>query len=211
MKALFLSVLSRTLWTWVRRLGGLALILTGVIDNSAIPLPGSTDIFLILLTAHNRAWWPYYALMATVVAVVGGYLTYRLAEKGGEQTLEKKIGKRRSKKVYEAFKKYGFLAIFVGVLLPPPFPAVPFLMVAGVLRYPRRSFLSAVALGRSVRFFILGYLSHIYGRVIASWLASEYKPILYVLLGLVLVGGGFCLLYIKWYVPKVSKTRGALV
>lgn len=36
--------------------------------------PGSVDVFLILLSAHRRAWWAYYALMATLGEVLGGYL-----------------------------------------------------------------------------------------------------------------------------------------
>ncbi len=32
----------------------------------------------------------YYAFMGTVGEVAGGYLTYRLAAKGGEETLERK-------------------------------------------------------------------------------------------------------------------------
>src|SRR5690242_2174943 len=92
-------------WTWLQRLGGPGLILLGLMDNSAIPLPGSMDLLVILLSAHHRAWWLYYALMATIGAVIGGYLTYRLAEKGGEETLEKKVGKRRAEKVYRRFEK----------------------------------------------------------------------------------------------------------
>ena len=88
MRVLASFVLAGSFWTWLQRLGGPGLILLGVVDNSAIPLPGSMDLLVILLSAHHREWWPYYALMATVGAIVGGYLTYRLAEKGGEETLE---------------------------------------------------------------------------------------------------------------------------
>jgi membrane protein YqaA with SNARE-associated domain len=149
MRNLLISVLLvNPVWTWLHRLGGPGLILLGLADNSLIPLPGSVDVFVILLAAHRREWWPYYAFMATVGAVIGGYLTYRLAEKGGEETLERRVGKQQAQKVYKRFAKRGFITVFIGSILPPPFPMVPFLMAAGVLQYPRQKFLSALSAGR---------------------------------------------------------------
>src|SRR5690242_17628468 len=101
MRALAFWLASKVLWKWVLRLGGPGLILVGLIDNSVIPIPGGMDLFLILLTARNREFWAYYGGMAVVGAVVGGYVTYRLAKKGGKEGMEKKIGKKRAEKVYK--------------------------------------------------------------------------------------------------------------
>lgn len=190
------------LWKWLQRLGGPGLIALGLVDNSAIPVPGSMDLLVIVLAAHHRGWWPYYAFMATVGAVVGGYLTYRLAEKGGEATLEKKVGKRRAEKVYKRFKKHGFSTIVVGAILPPPFPIVPFLLAAGALHYPRKNFIAALATGRAIRFFTVAYLAHVYGTAITHWLSQYYKPVLYALIALAVLGGVAALMYFKWYRPK---------
>lgn len=186
----------------MHRLGGPGLILLGIVDNSAIPIPGGMDVFVILLSAHRREWWLYYALMAVIGAVLGGYLTYRLAEKGGEETLKKEIGKDRAQKVYNKFKKRGFATIAVSAVLPPPFPMVPVLMAAGVLQYPRKKFPAALSVGRAVRFFILALLGRIYGTAIISSLRIYYKPVLYSLVGLVVLGGVAVLVYFKWYRPK---------
>jgi hypothetical protein len=59
-------VIVNPLWTWLQRLGGPGLIALGLADNSAIPLPGSMDLLVILLSAHQPQRWPYYAFMATV-------------------------------------------------------------------------------------------------------------------------------------------------
>ena len=190
------------LWTWLHRFGGPGLILLGLLDNSAIPLPGSMDVFVILLSAHHRAWWPYYAFMAVVGAVLGGYVTYRLAEKGGEETLEKKIGKKKAEKVYQRFRKRGFITIAVGAVLPPPFPIVPVLVAAGALQYPKKNFLAALAIGRAVRFFILAYLAHLYGKQIVGWGARYYQPIFWSLIALAVLGGVAALVYFLWYRPK---------
>jgi len=193
------------IWTWLHRLGGPGLILLGIIDNSAIPLPGSMDVFVILLAAHHRGWWPYYAFMAVVGAVVGGYITYRLAEKGGEETLEKKVGKQRAEKVYGQFKKHGFGTIAISAILPPPFPIVPFLIAAGALQYPKKNFIAALATGRAIRFFGLAYLGHIYGIQIVGWLLRYYKPLLYTLIGLAVVGGLGALVYFVWWRPRKQR------
>ena len=190
------------LWTWLHRLGGPGLILLGLLDNSAIPVPGSMDVFVILLAAHRRAWWPYYSFMAVVGAAIGGYVTYRLAEKGGEETLEKKIGKRQAQKVYDRFKKRGFGTIAVSAVLPPPFPMVPVLMAAGVLQYPRKKFLAALASGRAARYFALAIMGRFYGTAILATLNRYYEPLLYILIALAALAGVAALLYFEVYRPR---------
>ncbi len=202
MHAISMIVVGGGIWRWLLRLGGPGLILIGLIDNSVIPIPGGMDLFVILLTAHHREWWAYYALFAVAGAVMGGYLTFRLAKKGGKESLEKKIGKKRSEKVYKKFEKGGFWSIVVGSILPPPFPLVPVLMAAGIMQYPRKHFLTALAMGRGVRFFIIAYLGKLYGTAIVGWLGRYYKPFLYVLIALGVLGGIGTLLYFKWYRPK---------
>lgn len=188
-----------SVWGWVHRLGGPGLILIGLIDNSVIPIPGGMDVFVVVLAAHHRAWWFYYGFMATVGALAGGYVTYRLAEKGGRPALEKKIGKERAEKVYKRFEKGGFSTLVVGSILPPPFPLVPVIMTAGVMRYPPQKFLSALAAGRAARFFALAFLARLYGTMILGLIRHYYKPLLYVFIGLGVAAGVTALAYFKKY------------
>lgn len=160
------------------------------------------DAAVILLTAYHRSLWPYYALMATVGAVVGGFLTFRLGEKGGEETLEKKVGKKRSQKVYALFQKRGFRTIAISAMMPPPFPMAPMLIAAGVMHYPLKKFFASLSLGRGLRFLAVAYLGHVYGESIIRMLSQYYKPLLYTLIGLAALGGIGALLYFKWYRPK---------
>jgi len=189
-------------WKWFLRLGGPGLIFIGAIDSSFIPLPGSTDLSVILLTSRKPEWWLYYAVMATVGGLIGGYLTYRLAKKGGKEGLEKKIGPAKAKKIYKRFEKSGFITILLGSLLPPPFPLVPVLMAAGVLQYSPRRFLPALGIGRGTRFFIVALLGRLYGTAIVGWLGRYYKPFLYFLIAAAVLGSIATLLYFKWYRPR---------
>ena len=117
----------RSVRRWIFHLGGLGFIPLGLLDSSMIPLPGSVDVLTIVLSAGNQGLWLYYALMATVGSVIGGFVTYRLARKGGKETLERKFPARRLEKVYKIFRRWGFGAIAIAALLPPPAPTVPFL------------------------------------------------------------------------------------
>jgi membrane protein YqaA with SNARE-associated domain len=194
-------------WQIIHRLGGPGLILLGLIDNSFVPVPGSMDIFLIVLTTHNRQWWLYYALMATVGAVSGGYLTYRMAEKGGEEVFEKKLGKTRVENVYKRFEQRGFWTVCLAVMIPPPFPAVPFLMAAGILHYPRSKFLAAAAVGRSVRFLSLAFLAKTLGGRIVSQFNQYSRPFLYAFIALSVAAACATLMYFLWYRRKGQKTK----
>ena len=186
--SLLAAAINKTLLHVVKRLGGPGLIAVGLVDNSVIPLPGGMDAATILLAAaHHEPWW-YYAMMATMGSLIGGYLTYRLGVKGGEETLQKKMSKRRADQVSNIFRRYGFWSISVNAVIPPPMPIVPILIVAGALQYPRRKFLAALALGRGARYMLLAFLGHVYGRSILHWLTKYYQPLLYALIGLAVLG-----------------------
>lgn len=208
-------VANKTIWRLLQHMGGPGLIVLGLVDNSAIPLPGSMDLLTIVLSAaHKEPWW-YYAVMATIGSIIGGYLTYRLGIQGGKETLEKKLSKKRAAQVYGIFERYGFWSVAIGAICPPPVPFVPFLLAAGAMHYPRRNFLGALVLGRGVRYTLLAYLGSLYERQILGWLGRYYRPLLYVLIALAVVGG-LAALYFWWRNRhgskrgRGSKTRGPM-
>ena len=153
-----------------------------------IPLTGSMDVLTIWLAARHREPWPYYALMATLGGVIGGYITYSLARKGGEQAMERKLSKKRAAQVCKAFGRWGFAAVAIPALLPPPFPFVPFLLAAGAMQYSRKKFLAALALGRGVRYSIVAAIGFVYGRHILRFFARYNKLAVGILIGLAIVG-----------------------
>ncbi len=187
-----------TLWQHLRRMGGPGLVVLGIADNSVVPVTGSMDVLCIWLAARHREPWFYYAFMATLGALIGGYITYALARKGGEQTLERRLSKKKGDLVRQKFKRWGFLGVAVPALLPPPFPIVPFLVAAGALDYSRKKFLGALALGRGVRYIIEAFLGFHYGRHILRFFREYYKPALGILIGLAVLGAILTLIeYLK--------------
>jgi membrane protein YqaA with SNARE-associated domain len=175
--AALLPTAARSVRRWMFHLGGLGLIPLGLLDNSPIPLPGAMDIATILLSARQEQLWLYYASLATAGSLIGGFVTYRLARKGGKEALERRFSRRQVDKVCGIFGRWGFGAIAIAALLPPPVPMVPFLFAAGAMQYPVRKFLAALALGRIPRYMILAYLSKRYGRQIIAFIREHGHPV----------------------------------
>jgi membrane protein YqaA with SNARE-associated domain len=170
---------------WIYQLGGLGFIPLGLLDNSVIPLPGSMDILTIFLSTRQERLWFYYASMATVGSVIGGFVTYRLARKGGKETLTRRFSASTLEKVYKIFERWGLAAIAIPAVLPPPAPMLPFLFAAGSMQYPVRKFLFALTLGRIVRYTLLAFLAARYGGPILAFLSQHAHPGLFIVVGLI--------------------------
>jgi membrane protein YqaA with SNARE-associated domain len=187
-----------SIWPFVHRFGALVFIPLALLDSSVIPTPGSMDALLVVLCAAHRGLWWYYALAATGSSVLGAYVSYRIAQKGGKEALEKKLGKR-AEKIYAKFESWGFGSLMVGAMAPPPIPFGPFVMAAGALQYPVKKFLAAVALGRAIRYTIVAQITIQFGRHIFRFFSTYYKPAMWTLIVLAVLGGLIGLFYyLRW-------------
>jgi membrane protein YqaA with SNARE-associated domain len=191
-----------TAWQQLRRMGGPGLVLLGIADNSVIPLTGSMDVLTIWLAARHHEPWPYYALMATLGAVIGGYITYALARKGGKEAMERKLSKKRAAQFSKAFARWGFAAVAIPAVLPPPFPFVPFLLAAGAMQYSRKKFLAALTLGRGVRYTVGAWLGFHYGRHILRFFSRYDKLAIAILIVLAVIGAILSLIQYHAYKSK---------
>src|SRR5580700_7223793 len=196
--------LEHSMRRWLVHLGALGFIPLGLLDSSVIPLPGSMDVLTIVLAARDAKLWPYYAVMATVGSVLGGFVTYKLARKGGKESLARKVSAKTLKRVYGIFERWGFAAIVIPALLPPPMPLVPFVLAAGAMQYSVKKFLLAMTLGRIVRYMILAYLAARYGRKMLPFLSQHGHPMIAGLVGLIITGVLF-----YFFVRATKKKKGA--
>jgi len=172
----------------IQRLGGIGLAVLAMLDSFLVPVPGSVDVFTIVLSAAQPGWWPYYAGLATTGSLIGGWLTYRIGRAGGKEGLEKRLPKQRIDKLYKWFERRGFGSVFLPALMPPPVPIVPFLLGAGALNLKPARFLLALGLGRMARFSIAGAIATMYGRQVIRFFETNYWWMLLVLLGMSLAG-----------------------
>lgn len=181
----------------VFHLGGPGLVVLGLLDNSFIPTPAAQDFVTALLAASDPEWWLYYALMATIGALIGGYLTFRLGRTGGEAAMEGRISKRKVQTVTRRFRAWGWGAVLLPAILPPPFPASPFFFAAGALKYPLKKYLALLAVGRSVRYLAVAYLASAFGGRIFRLLRESGTLLLISLIVIVAAGLGFALWYLR--------------
>jgi membrane protein YqaA with SNARE-associated domain len=184
---------------WLMGFGTMGLFVVSVIDSSIIPLPvpGSTDLLLILLVVHHAD--PVLAgLAAFVGSIVGGYLTWGAGAKGGEAALHRYLPKRFARRLTGWVEKNGTLAVSASAMFPPPFPLMPILLAAGALGVSRKKFLLSFGLARAVRYSLVTWLAVAYGRAMVRafrhYLSGWSTTLMWVYLGLVVVG----ILYGVW-------------
>ncbi len=176
---------------WLVHFGVLGVFVVSAIDASVIPLPlpGSTDLLLLLLSARHNAPW-LLVLAAVSGSVLGGYLTWSAGKKGGEAMLERHVPKRFHAHLSAWVKHHGVASVCVAAILPPPIPLMPFLLAAGALSVPRNQFLWSFAITRTVRYSLIAWLGATYGRhVLQLWsryLAGWSGVILWVFIGVLI-------------------------
>ena len=144
-------------------LGGPGLFLVAFLDSSFLSLPEVSDILIVVLTVQHPARWLYYGLLTTAGSVLGCFALYSLARKGGEAFLRRWFSESHVQRGLRIFQKYGLLAIIVPSLLPPPTPFKIFVLLAGVARVRRTTFLLAATVGRGIRYVGEAWLAYAYG------------------------------------------------
>ncbi len=110
--------------------------------------------------------------MAAAGSALGSIVIYWIGYKGGEVLLVKRLGEERFKKIHATFERYGFLGLMVPSMLPPPTPFKLFVLTAGVIEMSFVKFLSAIFLGRLLRFCILSLLVIRFGPEIVALFGS---------------------------------------
>ncbi|MBV9210894.1 MAG: hypothetical protein JOZ52_09715, partial [Acidobacteria bacterium] len=91
-------------------------------------------------------------------------------------------------RVERAYARFGFLAIAVPALLPPPMPFKIFVATAGALEYPRWRFILTVMIARSLRYYVEGTLAVFYGEQVLDFIKKYGAAILGTVLVVSLTG-----------------------
>ena len=165
-------------------LGGPGLFAVAFLDSSFVSLPQINDILVVLMVTEHEAWMPYYAAMATLGSVVGCYVIYYLARKGGDAFIRRRLSESHVRRALGLYRKHGLLALMIPALLPPPAPFKLFVLAAGIADVRPASFIVAIAVARGIRYLALGILAVYYGdaaldlmrehgREVALWLVAS--------------------------------------
>ena len=192
-----MHALVRQVFVFFSRMGGTGLVGFGILDSSFLFLPLGNDLLLIALTARHPKWFWYYALMAALGSLIGCALTDLVSRKLGEAGIERFARPERMHKLRERIKKHIWWVLGGAAMLPPPFPFTIFVIAASGMQVSRWRVLSAIGVGRLVRFFVLGLLAVRYGRHILR--IAERPEVEYMVIGLAvisIVGSVFSVM--KW-------------
>ena len=159
------------------RLGLLGLFLVSVVDSSFVPLPipGVTDIMLVLYAA-NRVNPFLLVAIATLGSAAGGLFSHAVGQAGGMAFLEKHVSKALLKRVTNWMETHSIISVALPAILPPPVPLSPFVLVAGAVHMSRRKFMTAFTLSRLLRHAIAVWLGIRYGHaVLGLWAKFSAK------------------------------------
>jgi membrane protein YqaA with SNARE-associated domain len=169
-------------------LGAPGLFIVAFLDSSILPLPEMNDLLLVWMSTQHKPRMVLYATCAVLGSVAGSLIPYMLGRKGGETFIRKRFSAGRVDKMTASLKRHGLLAVLVACLLPPPAPFKLFMMLSGAAGISVGRFATAIAIGRSIRFFGLGLLAVRYGDS-AMVLIRENGPVVSLcLVGLILAG-----------------------
>ena len=159
-----------TIQDWAMTGGGLAMFVIALLDSSFLSFPQINDLLIIVLSTKNPSRMPYYAGMTTIGSLIGCFMLYFVARRGGEAFIRKRIKGRQVDRAIGLYQKYGLLAVIVPALLPPPVPFKLFVLMAGAAAVSPLNFGVAILIGRGIRYFGQGYLAVLYGERAAEFM-----------------------------------------
>jgi membrane protein DedA with SNARE-associated domain len=145
-------------------LGLVGLFLVSIVDSSFVPLPipGVTDIMLILYAAGHTNPILLVAI-ATLGSAIGGGLSHAAGQAGGMAFLKKHVPAGILTRVTTWMEKHAILSVSLPAILPPPMPLSPFVLAAGAVHMSRKKFMWAFTLSRLARHCIAVWIGIRYG------------------------------------------------
>ena len=166
-----------------------AMIIIGALDSSLLSLP-EINAYLVVGRCYrdpNAAF--YFPLFAAIGSVLGCHLLYTIVRRGGQAVLRRRFNLQSIKRVERAYERFGFLAIGIPAILPPPLPFKIFVATAGALEYPRWKFLLTVMIARSLRYYVEGILAVFYGRRVLLFMKDNGLVIISIVATVLLIVG----------------------
>src|SRR5919108_6541635 len=155
-----------------------AMVIIGALDSSLLSLPEINDYLVVGRCFKYPTAAFYFPLFAAVGSVIGCNLLYTIVRRGGQAVMRKRFKLENIKRVERAYERFGFLAIGIPAILPPPLPFKIFVATAGALEYPRWKFLLTVMIARSLRYYVEGVLAAFFGRRVLLFLKDNGLVIL---------------------------------
>jgi membrane protein YqaA with SNARE-associated domain len=183
-------------------LGGPGLFLVAFLDSSVLPLPGITDILLVVMVTRNPGAMLWYVLMTVAGSVAGCLVLHYLGRKGGEAFVRKRFTGDKIEGAMRALQRNGVMAVLIPCLLPPPAPFKIFILLAGVVGISAARLATAIAIGRGVRYLALGFLAMKYGDQATEYMREHGTVVSIAVVAVLAAGFAAFLLWSRRKAPK---------
>ena len=169
-------------------LGGPGLFLVAFLDSTFLPLPGVTDVLLVVTVTRHAGAMPLYVLLAVAGSVAGCLVMHAIGRKGGHALVSRRFAGDRVERAMASLQRHGVMAVLIPSLLPPPAPFKIFVLLAGVAGIDASRFALAIGVGRGIRYFGEGLLAVRYGDQATAYLENNLWSVSLALIGLLILG-----------------------
>jgi membrane protein YqaA with SNARE-associated domain len=184
--------------------GAPGLFVVAFLDSSFLSLPEINDLMLVLMVTRNESLMVVYASAATLGSIAGCLVLYYVGKKGGDALVRRRFHPASVDRAIAAVQRWGVMSVLIPSILPPPAPFKIFVLLAGVAEINVWRFITAIAIGRGLRYFVEGLLAVRYGDEALAFIHSNGRTAGLALAGVLLAG---LLGYFMWTKAQARKGR----
>ena len=159
----------------------------GYIEAIVFPIP--QEVFMVPMMLSERTKVFRIVFFSIFGSIIGGLTAYYLGLLFFDSLVLPIINFYNYSESFLYFKnqinEYGFIYVFIGGFTPLPFKIIT--LSSGALNIPILNFLLAAILSRSIRFYMIGFLTYKYGNNVINIIDRKLNLIIFVILLIVLL------------------------
>jgi membrane protein YqaA with SNARE-associated domain len=174
--------------------GYIGMFIHSFIDAIFFPIPAFfLQVSLSIMNPSTALW---LATVGFIACLLGTPIGYVIGRKLGDAVLYKILKQEWVDKASALFSKNGEAAILIGAFTPIPFKV--FTILSGCFKFPLWKLISYAAIGRAVKFYVVGVAFYLYGRASEKFVTSYLSYIM---------GGIAFLLFIYFYMKSKREKK----
>lgn len=154
----------------------------GYIEAIIFPIP--QEVFMVPMMLSERTKVFRIVFFSIFGSIVGGLTAYYLGLLFFDSLVLPIINFYNYSESFLYFKnqinEYGFIYVFIGGFTPLPFKIIT--LSSGALNIPILNFLLAAILSRSIRFYMIGFLTYKYGNNVINIIDRKLNLITFIIL-----------------------------
>ncbi|GIO08221.1 hypothetical protein J31TS6_42490 [Brevibacillus reuszeri] len=153
-------------------------------DAIIFPIPVFfLQVSLSMIDPSHALW---IATAGYIACLLGTPVGYFLGKGLGHSVLYKILKKEWIDSATAMFQKRGEMAVFIGAFTPIPFKV--FTIMSGCLKFPLWKLIGYAAIGRAVKFYLVGFLFYFYGRMAENMVNNASLYVFLIMIPILLIG-----------------------